>query len=582
MRGLLFMLLMLPTVANAAVKLEVQGVEDPLRHAVIEGVQLSQYRNREVTEAQVQRLYGQADQQARKALQPYGYFDAQVSGSIKQLGKDWQVILNVDPGEPVRVDKLDIELADIALELPELNRAVRSFHPRKGDILDQGEYTSSRDAISAALTAEGYLDARMVTHRVEVYRADRRAEIYLKWDIGERYRFGEISFEGSQFKPGFLERYLPFHSGDWFSQDQLLALQQALNGADYFSVVNVLPQVDELQGGQVGVKVKLVPAKRSIYTGGPFVGTDVGVGVRAGLQRRWINQSGHKWSSELIVAQRLKSLSAQYTIPMPGPNQRSFNFGGNFKDANTRTSQSRTLELVGNETLQWRGWTRTLGVHALVGTFTVGRRGDEPRDTPGVQHGRSTIVFGEGSLLKKKADNPNFVLHGWSLGLFGRTTAGSLLSDTRYTQMIADAKWIHALNPRNRLILRGTAGMSSVGDFSQLPPSLRFFAGGAQSVRGYGFQSIGPRNAYDRVMGGRNLLVASTELEHYFSRDWGMAAFVDTGNAFDGHDYRPKIGAGLGLRWRSPVGMIRVDVGVPVHDSRSRGLHLHLVIGPDL
>lgn len=582
MRGLLFMLLMLPMVANAAVKLEVRGVEDPLRRAVVEGVQLSQYDKRDVTEAQVRRLYSQADGQARKALRPYGYFDAEATGSIKQQGKDWQVILNVEPGKPVRVDKLDIELADEARKLPALRWAVRNFHPSNGDVLDQGKYTASRDAISAALTAVGYLDARLVTHRVEVYRADRRAEIHLKWDVGQRYRFGEITFEGSQFKLGFLERYVPFESGDWFSQHQLLALQQALIGADYFSAVNVLPQVDEAEGGHVGVKVELVPAKRSIYTGGPFVGTDVGVGLRVGLQRRWVNRSGHKWSNELIVAQRLKSLSSQYTIPMPGPNQRSFNFGGNYKDANTSTSHSRTLELVGNESRQWHGWTRTLGVHALAGTFTVGRRGDEPRDTPGVQHGRSTMVFGEASLLKKKADNPNFVLHGWSLGLSGRSTAGSLLSDTRYTQLLADAKWIYALNRRNRVILRGTAGMSSVGDFSQLPPSLRFFAGGAQSVRGYGFQSIGPRNSYDRVMGGRNLFVSSTEVEHYFSRDWGIAAFVDTGNAFNGSDYRPKVGTGLGLRWRSPVGMIRVDVGVPVRDSHTHGMHLHLVIGPDL
>ncbi|MGA7297110.1 MAG: autotransporter assembly complex family protein [Rhodanobacteraceae bacterium] len=581
MRALLLMLL-LPVTANAAVKLKVQGVEDPLRHAVVEGVQLSQYGNRNVTEAQVHRLYAQAEEQARKALRPYGYFDAEVSGSITPQGKDWQVDLSVTPGEPVKVDRVDIKLGDAAEKLPDVRAAVRGFRPRKGDILDQGQYTESRDAISAALTAVGFLDARLTTHRVEVYRADHRAEVRLEWDVGRRYRFGQIRFEGSQFKPGFLERYVPFQSGDWFSQDQLLALQQALAGADYFAIVNVLPQVDDARDGKVDVKVKLVPAKRSIYSGGPFVGTDVGLGFRLGVERRWMNRSGHKWNNELIVAQRLKSLSSQYTIPMPGPHQRSFNLGGNYRDADTRSSHSRTLDLVGNETRQWKGWTRTLGVHVLAGTFTVGQRGNEPRDTPGVQHGRSTEVFGEASLLKKQADNPSFVRQGWSLTLSARSTAAGLLSDTRYTQVMADGKWIHALSSRNRLILRGTAGMSSVGDFSRLPPELRFFAGGARSVRGYGFESIGPRNSYDRVVGGHNLLVGSSEVEHYFSRNWGVAAFVDAGNAFDGSDYRPRVGAGLGMRWRSPVGMIRVDLAVPVNDSHSRGVHLHLVIGPDL
>ena len=297
-----------------------------------------------------------------------------------------------------------------------------------------------------------------------------------------------------------------------------------------------------------------------------------------------MNRRGHKWKSELVLAQRLKTLSTQYSIPLPGEDQRSYNFGANYRDADTDTSQSRTLELVANESRQWHGWVRSVGVHALAGTFTVGRRGNEPENTPGIDHGRSTLVFGEASLTRKQADNPTFVRRGWSINLAARSTAGGLLSDTRFSQLTADAKWIRAFGARqrNRLILRGSAGTTWAGDFSALPPQLRFFAGGDRSVRGYGYQSIGPTNSFDRVIGGRNLLVASSEVEHYFTRNWGMAAFVDAGNAFSGTDYRPKIGAGLGLRWLSPVGMVRVDLGTPIHDAHRHGIELHLVIGPDL
>ncbi|WP_449423292.1 autotransporter assembly complex protein TamA, partial [Rhodanobacter lindaniclasticus] len=192
-------------------------------------------------------------------------------------------------------------------------------------------------------------------HRVEVNRGERRAVVKLAWETGVRYRYGQVHFDGSQFNEGFLDRYVPFQSGDYFSQDQLLTLQQALNGADYFAVVNVLPDVDEAKHGVVDVTVQLAPAKRTIYTGGPFIGTDTGFGVRGGVERRWVNRRGHKWKNELVVAQRLKTLSTMYTIPMPGPNQRSYNIGANYRDADTTTSQSRTLELVGNETRQWHG-----------------------------------------------------------------------------------------------------------------------------------------------------------------------------------------------------------------------------------
>ncbi|WP_017463135.1 autotransporter assembly complex protein TamA [Dyella ginsengisoli] len=573
---------LLPGLAHAGVKLVVDGVDDSLKTAIVAGVELSQYATREVSDAQVRRLYARAPDQAQTALRPYGYYDASVDADLERIGTDWQVTLHVKPGEPVKITAVHVDLDQAALAIAPIRRAERAIEQLKGQTLNDGVYDAARDALSGQLTANGFLAAKLLTHRVEVTRADRSAVIRLAWEAGPRYRFGPVQFEGSQFRDGFLDRYVPFRPGDYFSQDKLLDLQQALNGADYFSVVNVLPDVDDAKDGTVNVRVQLVPAKRTVYTGGPFIGTDTGFGLRGGVERRWVNRSGHKWKNELVVAQRLKTLSTFYTIPRPGKNQHSLNFGANYRDANTDTSQSRTLELVGNDTRLWHGWTRTLGVHALSGTFTVGKRSGEPDNTPGIDHGRSTLVFAEASLGRKRGDNPTFVRRGWSINLAVRSTAGTLLSDTRFAQFTVDAKWIRAFLGRNRLILRGSAGMTSTGNFDALPPQLRFFAGGDRSVRGYGFQSIGPKNSYGRVIGGRNLLVASTEVEHYFTRQWGIAAFVDAGNAFTGTDYRPKIGAGLGVRWLSPVGMIRVDFGTPVHSREKHGIELHIVIGPDL
>jgi translocation and assembly module TamA len=582
LRRLIALLLLLPLTAQAGVRLVVKGVDDPLKPAVQAGVELSQYARRSVSEAQIRRLYEDAPDQAREALEPYGYYEASVQGTLTRTGADdWQVTLTVRPGEPVRITEVHVKLDPAALQIPAIRRAERAVERLQGDVLDHDAYGKARDDVGAALTANGFLGAKLLTHEVRVTRADRSAVVELAWQAGPRYRFGKVDFEGSQFEPGFLDRYVPVDRGDYFDQADLLRLQQALNGADYFSVVNVLPDVDDANR-TVDVQVQLQPAKRSVYTGGPFFGTDTGAGVRLGLERRWVNRRGHKWKNELVLAQRLKTLSSQYTVPLPGREQRSLNFGANFRDADTVTSQSRTLELVGNETELWHGWTRTVGAHALIGTFTVGKRGNEPDDTPGIEHGRSKLLFAEASLSKKRGDNPTFVRHGWSLSVYARSTAGTLLSDTRFSQLAADAKWINAFTRRDRLILRASAGITSTGDFSALPPQLRFFAGGDRSVRGYGYQAIGPRNGFDRVIGGRNLLVASTEVEHYFTRNWGMAAFVDAGNAFNGTDYRPQVGAGLGVRWLSPVGMIRVDVGTPIRNDRAHGIQLHVVIGPDL
>lgn len=572
----------MPLVTHAGVTLHVKGLDEPLAKVVASSVQLSQYEKRDVTEAQVRHLFDNAPDQVRAALRPYGYFDAHVEGDIRQAGDDWVVTLDVDTGEPVKVTRLDIDLPDVATDLRTVRFAVRRFKPAKGQVLNQGLYTESRDGISAALIAAGFLDADMTRHRVEVTRADHSATIDLAWDVGTRYRFGEVRFDGSQFRAGFLDRYVPWKPGDYFDQGDLLDLQQRLNGADYFSVVSVQPDMEHKHDDIVDVDVELQPAKRSIYTGGPFIGTDTGFGVQFGLDRRWVNDRGHKWKNRLVLAQRLKMLNTLYTIPLPGDIERAWNFGANFRDADTDTSHSRTLELIGNQTRMWHGWLVTAGMHVLSGTFTVGQRSGEPKNAPGIERGTSTLVYPEISLVKKHADNPSFVFHGWSLTFAARSTVGKLLSDTDFSQFTADAKWIHAFNRRNRLIVRGNAGVTRVDNFSALPPQLRFFAGGSRSNRGYGYQALGPRNSHDRVIGGTRLLVAGVTMEHYFTSKWGMAAFVDAGNAFTGTDFRPELGAGLGVRWVSPVGMIRLDLGTPIRNDRHHGIQLNIVIGPDL
>lgn len=575
-------LLFVPALSYAGVQLVVTGVDDPLKAAVIAGVSLSQYASRDVSEAQLHRLYEHADAEVGNALRPYGYYDAHATGKLEQAGKDWRVSLQVVPGEPVKVTSVDIQLDSNAAGLKPVRAAQRGVQKLKGQRLDDAAYDSARDALNNALTANGYLDAKLTVHRVEVNRGERSAAVHLAWDVGRRYRYGEVRFEGSQFQPAFLDRYIPFKSGDYFDQNQLLTLQQALNGADYFSVVNVIPEVGKAKDGVVDVKVELAPAKRRIYTTGLFVGTDTGVGIRGGVEYRWINRYGHKWKNDIVLAQRLKTVSSQYTIPLPGDNQRSLNFGVNYRDANTVTSQSRTLEFVANESELWHDWVRTVGLHALTGTFSVGKRPNEPESTPGVEHGRSTLFYAEGSLSRKAADNFDFVRRGWSLNFDVRSTASDLFSTARFSEITASGKWIRSFWRTNRLILRGDLGHVWTNDFEALPPQLRFFGGGDQSIRGYAYQAVGPENSYRRVIGGNSLVIASATVEHYFTPRWGIATFVDAGNAFNGTNVHPKIGTGVGVRWRSPVGLIRVDVGTPINDAQHRGVELHLVIGPDL
>jgi translocation and assembly module TamA len=567
-------------VAHAGtLQVTISGVDKELVAAIRAQLTASQYAGRkDVSDTQARVLAGDADRQAAIALRPYGYYNAHATHELRQQGDAWTLHLAIEPGPATKVATLDVTVPDVALKLKPVRQALLAFHPRVGEQMNDATYEASKAAIGTALQEDGYLDAKATLHEVDVTRADNSAAIHLHYDAGQRYKLGAVSFEGSQFRPGFLQRYVPWKSGDWYSQSGLLALQQALTDADYFSIVDVEPELAQAKDRVVPVKVEVAPAKRTVYTAGVFVGTDTGPGVRGGIKRRWINRHGHTLDNQVIIAQRLKTAEVVYGIPRPGHDHASFNLGVGYRDENTRTSVSRTFSIAANETRDWHRWVRTIGLHLLGGTFTVGNSNGS-LDIPGIEHGRSTLVYPEIGLTKKVADNPLFVRKGYSINLIARADPGI---GTRFAQALADVVWIRGLGRNNRLILRGDAGITSVADFNKLPPQLRFFSGGDRSIRGFAYQAIGPRNDYGLVVGGQRLLVASATVEHYFTRDWGMAAFVDSGDAFDGTNFHDNTGAGLGLRWRSPVGMVRVDVGFPIHNRYYHGAQLHIVIGPDL
>jgi len=565
-------LLLAGPAAGARLAVQLEGLDGPLREAALARLELQQYATRDVSPAQARRLYNRAEGQIQAALEPYGYYNVSVQGELKQAGDTFTAVIEVKPGEPVRVTDVDLRIDGETEGIRAIDRARAGFEPGIGHPLDHAAYERSKATISSALFGSGYLDATIDTHRVDVTRSSNTAQIHLGWKAGDRYRFGETRFEGGQFADDFMTRYIPWEPGkDYYSQDQLLAFQQRLVDANYFAIAQVQPNVEAAADGVVPIDVMLAPAKRTVYTGGVFIGTDTGPGVRGGVERRWVNDRGHKLNFEALLAQRLSTITGLYQIPLPGPDNHAYNFGATYRDEDTDTSQSKTLRLTANDSRIWHGWLRTVGVNFLTGDFKVAD-----------VKGSTTLLYPEISFSKKRADDLNFPRRGWSLTFAGRAGTESLLSDTSFAQVTADAKWIRGLGDNSRFIARGSLGYTQVSNFDRLPPELRFFAGGDRSIRGYAFQTVGPRNDEDDVIGGKQLVVASAEYEYYFSPNWGAAAFVDSGDAFSGGNFDLKVGAGFGLRWRSPVGMVRVDLGTPIGDKHASGVELHIIIGPDL
>jgi translocation and assembly module TamA len=571
--GALALVLLCATAQAAPVQIEVKGLNDDLAAAARASIDLQKFAERSMPPTQVRRLFDRADDQIIEAMQPYGYYHARVKSDLKQGEKPDEYIatFEVELGEPVLIRESSVRVEGDAAELPEVQNALAQFEPKVGEVLDHGAYENSKAMVSTELQAQGYFDADLARHRIEVVQSANAANIDVEWVSNRRYRFGEINFSDAQFPETFLQRYVPWKEGDYYSTQQLLTLQQRLVDADYFSAVSVQPDLERASDDSMPIEVLLLRAKRTVYTADAYVSTDTGPGIRLGADRRWLNKRGHKLGAEIEYSQRLQEISTNYRIPKPGPRNRNYNFGAGYRDEETDTSRSRMARLVASEVLdEWHDFTRTLGLQYLNGNFEIADR----------QHS-TNLLFAEGMLTRKRADDLMFPTRGLSL-LYGvRLAAEQLLSDTSLAQVRAEAKWIRPIATRGRLIMRAAAGAMIVDNFDALPPELRFFAGGDRSVRGFDYQSIGETDEQGGVIGGEYLTVVSSEYEHYFLDNWGAAVFVDAGDAYSS-ELDANVGAGVGVRWRSPVGLVRLDVAVPVVSDLEEGVRLHIVIGPDL
>jgi translocation and assembly module TamA len=555
------------------VAVTIEGIEEPILESARANLELMQYQERDVSAAEVRRLFDRGKEQIARSLEPFGYYNPQVDGRLErpEPGK-FQAIYQVKVGEPVVVQEQRVEVnPEIASQVESVQLALQKFEPKHGQRLDHGAYERSKEMIATALANDGYLKAQMVRHKVSVVKSANTAEIDLAWDAGERHRLGPIRFSESQFPDAFLQRYKPWQDGEYYSADKMLALQQALVDADYFTSVAVTPDLERAADGVVPVDVMLIPAKRTLYTGNLYVSTDSGPGTKLGIERRWLNKRGHKLGAEVEYSARLQEISTKYQIPKPGLRNRNYTIGAGYRDEETDTSTSRMARLAGTEVLdRWKGFQRTLGLQYLNGDFEVAE-----------QQGSTSLLYAEGLLTRKAADDRYFPAAGYSL-LYGlRFAYESLLSDTSFAQARAEAKWLRKVGEDGRVIVRSALGAMMVDDFDALPPELRFFAGGDRSIRGFDYQQIGETNADGGVIGGEYLLVGSAEYEHFFLEKWGAAVFVDAGDAFKS-EFDANVGAGIGLRWKSPIGLVRVDVARPVVTELDDSWRVHLVIGPDL
>jgi translocation and assembly module TamA len=566
---LAFLVFSLRCPAAEPVMVNIEGLSEPLEKNVRALLTIV----RETADASPERMrlvQDRAPDEIGRALEPFGYYRPKVAASLSRRDGNWVAAYRIDPGLPIRLADVDVRISGEAANLPDMRVLADRFPLKQGDILDHALYEKGKDALQDRAAEFGFFDAQLTRREIRVDLKAYRAEIHLRLDSGQRYRFGPVSFNETPLEPGLLRRFVHFAPGEPYRASAVLDLQKSFLNSGYFAKADIDPQPEHAQDREIPIRVDLGMQPRNRFEAGVGYGTDTGPRVSLGYRNRYVNRYGHSFQASARLSFIWNELDAIYAIPLERPDRDQLAFTARSGLEDTVAGEAKVIRAgVRHSTVRW-SLRELLALDFHRETFKIA---GETQTT--------LLLMPSATYTWLDADDPIYPRRGIRIdGNVGGAWDG-VVSDVSFARVRFNAKGVYSLNDRNRLIARGQLGLIVTDGFNRLPLTQRFYAGGDQSVRGYRLNEISPEDKNGDRIGGRHLLVGSLEYERVLFGDWGLAVFSDVGHVFNRIGEPFRIGVGVGVRWRSPVGPVRLDFGVPLSKAED-AFQVHVVLGPDL
>ena len=507
-----------------------------------------------------------ARDKVESALQALGYYQPEIEIDLQRTAPKWRLSIVVNAGAPVRFRDIDIQILGAAANDDNFTRLTSDIGFSSGDVLHHGRFESFRENVLSLGQRRGYLRGEIIASRIEVQVEAGTADVMLWYESGPRLRFGEIIVDNTLIDSDLFDSMLTFQPGDYFDQVRLQQLQSRLQRTNYFSSVIVLPQRKRSLGDRIPIMVNLQRAKRHSF--------DVGVGYSTDTEERmsltWrtprINRHGHSQQTRLVYSPINPSGRFTYSIPVSDPLTDVVQLWARVEENEFGDIDSRQNELGIKRETKNRNWIYGYSLREL----------NESWDIAGYNASNDYLLFG-GS-VSRRTHRGSIVDPEWGFSQLYTVEAAAdqVGSDLDLLRFTAALRYVMTPVPRNRLVTRLDLGRVKIanGDRRDLAPSLAFFAGGSQSIRGYAYQSLGDEltvvepngETKTLVVGGDRLVIGSLEYQYYFTATWRGALFVDAGDAFDRGEFEAKVGAGFGVHYVTPVGAVRVELANSVSE----------------
>ncbi|EGR3149914.1 outer membrane protein assembly factor [Vibrio parahaemolyticus] len=501
----------------------------------------------------------------RLALNPYGYYHSELN---VQRGENDLITLDVDAGDVMLVAKSNIVVSGEASNDEDFIELINQAQLKQGQPLLHSEYdTLKRNLISLA-QQKGYLDGRFIESSLEVIPSLNQAHVNLYFSSGPRYQFGELSVLTSGIETARIEAMRTFERGDDFDTLKLSQYQADLSSTDWFRSVIVKADFEEISDGQkVPIEVLTEPNSRNIVQVGGGYSTDLGLRASLNWTKPWYNKRGHSFEAQAYASKPEQSLLLGYKIPTQNVLTDYYGIQFESKHVDYRDTSSFSNDLSFEKHWQLDSdWQSTMHVRYLQERY---QQASENNDSQMLLPG---VTF---SLLDRKNDQLEIKhRHVYSL----EYSDPNFFSDSRLLRIEGNSVLSWDISEKHKFHFRSNVGINVADALSDIPSSLRFFAGGDGNLRGYGYESISPRDENGDLTGARYMFTAGLEYQYQVYHQLWLGAFYDVGDAFnDSVDW--KSGTGLSLIWNSKYVPVKVDFAYGLDAPQGDQFRVHFSLG---
>jgi translocation and assembly module TamA len=480
-------------------------------------------------------------------------FDTKVDTKVEIQTPNQEMVIRVivDLGPPTQVGDVQISFVNSAVPAQLQQTIQSSWSLQKGELFRDDSWTQAKAQAMETLIDHGYAAAKISFSEAVVH--DQQADLIVALDSGPIFHIGELNIQGlNSYGLWLLDSYHPPVKGDVYSQANLIKFQRGLQNSPYFSTVTV--SIDPNPELASAVPVNVVIQERKKYDIGLAAGYSTNTGARGEIsyQDRDFISDAYNLKSVVRIEQLRQIGYADIFLP-PKPSGYLDSVGVLFERADIEGLVTQTSSFGAKRVITEDSVEKRLGLSFVYEKSTV-------NDAPNMY---AKALFASIGRTWRNVDNAFNPRDGKILQVDLGGAAKVLLSDQNFVSLYGKyQQWI-PVGKRDVVILRVEGGYVIAPDDIGIPEDYLFRAGGTGSVgsvRGYAYQSLGVAEA-NGVVGGRVLTTASAEYVHWLNNTWGVAGFVDLGDAADRFsDLRINQGIGLGLRYKTPAGPIAVDL----------------------